>query len=691
MSIRRTVALLGLAAGCLPFGVGAEDAPAAEAPLADAPAWACSTCPYPIGWSGEAEVGLAVAYGATPWSGRYTGVRENGGYLLLDADLLLLDADGSRWELFARDLGLRHRALSLVQRQPGAHRYEFEHSTIPSLAVQGSRTPFDGVGGTLLTLPGGWVRGDATTDMTQLSSALHHVEIGTERERVAASASWFERRGFTTELRAAHEYKHGTDPLGASLLTRATLLPEPIDQVTETFEAGLGYKAQGWSVDARYRFSTFRSDAESLTWDVPFTALNPATTQGQMALAPDNDAQQLSVDGSWRSSAGIKLNAGLSMGQGRQDAALLPTSLTPGLVVALPRASAAMEVDTTLAYLRMNWPHSRGFALRAELRYDERDASAPIQLFPQVVTDTYLAAPRSNVVYDHAKTLARVEGDWRVGADRVVVRGQRLVTDRDEGSVAQTTEDSVSVEWRGSVFRVLEGAFELGRDERDASASVPLAGPAPQNPALGYYNTAPMQRDRWSASFSASPADAVSVEFRFDGRVEDYSGTAVGLTDRDDSGFGFDLNWVAREDIVLALFFQHQVLGYQQAGSQAFASADWSALSEDATAAWGLELDAPYLTEGFGLRAELSLTDATGTVDDFPELSSQLLLLRVDGTWRFAERYALRLGWRHERFDSSDWAITGVAPDTVPGVLSLGEVDPRYETDVLEFSLQITL
>ncbi len=676
-----------------------EDADApADTPTDEPTAWTCSTCLYPVGWTGSYDVGADIAFGVTPWAGRYTGLYKNTVYPVLDANLLLLEEDGGRWEFIARDLGLDSRSLSLVHRRPGDHRYAVEYRAIPSLAAEGTRTPFAGVGSSTLTLPPGWVRGDATTDMTLLPGALQPVEIGTERERVGASATWFERRGFTTDLRAATETKRGTDPMGASLITRSTILPEPVDQVTDSFEAGLGYKTGPWNVEARYRLATFRNAVESVTWDVPFTALNPAATQGRMALAPDNDFQQFGVDGSWRGAGGLKLNASVSIGQGSQDAALLPTSITPGLAIALPRATAAMDVDTTLAYLRASWPVSHDLALRGELRYDERDATAPLDLFPQVVTDTYLAPSRSSVVNDYAKTLARIEGDWRFSDLRLLVRGQRLITDRDQGSVARNDEDSISAELRGPMFGVLEGSLEVAHDRRGASPFVPLAGPAPQNPALRYTNMAPMQRDRWSASISAAPSERVSFELRIDGRIEDYAATEVGLTDHDDTGFGADLNWIAAEDIAVALYFQHQTLGYQQAGSQGFAAADWSALSEDATDAVGLELDAPYLTENLGLRAELALTESsgqvdvtTGSVDSFPEVSSHLMLIRIEGRLRISERYTLLLGWRHERFDSSDWAITGVAPDTVPGVLGLGEIDPNYEMDIFELTLHITL
>ena len=52
-------------------------------------AWACSTCPYPVGWSVSADVGIAFAMGVTPWAGRYTGLYENAAYPVLDAELLL--------------------------------------------------------------------------------------------------------------------------------------------------------------------------------------------------------------------------------------------------------------------------------------------------------------------------------------------------------------------------------------------------------------------------------------------------------------------------------------------------------------------------------------------------------------------------------------------------------------------------
>lgn len=685
MNALRTIACLLIASALL-----AAPARAAEDEAEGAAAWTCESCPYPIGWSGELEVGAAPTMGATPWSGRYTGVRDDGVYPLLAADLLRLDADGTRWELVARDLGLDDRSLSVVQRQPGEHRYAFEFRALPALAMESARTPFDGAGTSQLTLPAGWVRADTTGAMTQLNGALQPVAIATERERVAASADWFTRKGFTTHLGAQRETKSGTDAIGGSLITRSTILPEPVDQVTDRFEAGIGYATPRWHVDARYSLSLFANDADSLTWDVPFTALNPAADQGRMALAPDNDFQQLALSGDWRSADGLKLSGGLSLGQGRQDDALLPTSITPGLDLALPRASAALEVATTSAWLRASRPFGRGFVLRGTLRYDERDVDGASQLFPQVVTDTFYSGDRSSAAADYDKTLLRVEGDWRIDDLRLLLSGQRRSVDRAQGAVASTDEDSIAFEVRAPMLEVFDAAFELGRDDRSASAFQAQGG---QNPLLRYYDSAPRTRDWWRASLGVTPTATTSLELRIDQQQEDFE-AEVGLTGRDDYGFGFDFSWQPSDALQMALYYQDQSLGAHQAGSASFGVADWRARSEDATEAVGLELEAPRLTAGFGLRAEVAYTEAVGallinagTPDEFPEVRSALFVLKVEGRWQVDERIALRLGWRHERFDAEDWHITGVAPDAVPSLLALGERDPNYDMDMFELTL----
>ena len=65
---------------------------------------------------------------------------------------------------------------------------------------------------------------------------------------------------------------------------------------------------------------------------------------------------------------------------------------------------------------------------------------------------------------------------------------------------------------------------------------------------------------------------------------------------------------------------------------------------------------------------------------DFPSIDTELDSLRGKLTYRGSDRLEVDLSLRYERFNSNDWALAGVDPDTIPTVLGLG-ADP-YDYDV---------
>jgi MtrB/PioB family decaheme-associated outer membrane protein len=417
-----------------------------------------------------------------------------------------------------------------------------------------------------------------------------------------------------------------------------------------------------------------------------------------MALAPDNEFQQFAVDARYRTEGGIRLEAGAAFGFGTQDAALLPATVNPSFTVGLPRATADAEVATQLLFARAAIPMGAGVALRAEVRYDARDADTPQDYWTQVVTDTYVAPSRLNVAYGHEKMRMKVEGDWMVGGVRFLARAQSLVTDRDQEVVARTDEDSLTFEAHGYLFDEIDWGFEIGADSRDASPYAGVGGAAPQNPLMRVFPYAEMDRDRIAFTVGVTPTHDLSLAVRVERSAEDYDETEIGLTDRDDTGVGLDVSYQVAEDMSLGAFYQRQTLATDQAGSAAYATPDWIGRSEDATEALGITFAAPYLTEKMGLRAELNLTETTGLVtvdqgatDAFPETLSKLRQFVVMADYRYSERVTLRFGVRLEDLASADWALAGVDPDTVSNLLWSGQREPDYELEVFELGVKIGL
>ena len=62
--------------------------------------------------------------------------------------------------------------------------------------------------------------------------------------------------------------------------------------------------------------------------------------------------------------------------------------------------------------------------------------------------------------------------------------------------------------------------------------------------------------------------------------------------------------------------------------------------------------------------------------------------LRVRLSYRRSERLGVNLDLRYERFEAEDWALEGVAPDSIPVVLSLG-AEP-YDYDIFVVGIGFT-
>jgi hypothetical protein len=72
----------------------------------------------------------------------------------------------------------------------------------------------------------------------------------------------------------------------------------------------------------------------------------------------------------------------------------------------------------------------------------------------------------------------------------------------------------------------------------------------------------------------------------------------------------------------------------------------------------------------------------------FPDLESTMDSVRLQLVWHRSAQLAVNLGLRYERFEAEDWALEGVAPDTVPVVLTMG-AEP-YDYDVVLIGIGFT-
>ena len=167
--------------------------------------------------------------------------------------------------------------------------------------------------------------------MSALGPTLRPLEIESNDRTVSLRGSYFASSAWTLHTEFRHQETDGTNVISGSFLTEAVQLPQPIEYVTNTVEAGATWTSRHASLRLIYTGSWFQNDIDSLTFANPYLPLVPGSTRGRLALPPDNNLQQVSATGTFLPGwLGTSLNYAFSLGTLRQDDAFLPYSTLPG-------------------------------------------------------------------------------------------------------------------------------------------------------------------------------------------------------------------------------------------------------------------------------------------------------------------------------------------------------------------------
>jgi hypothetical protein len=285
--------------------------------------------------------------------------------------------------------------------------------------------------------------------------------------------------------------------------------------------------------------------------------------------------------------------------------------------------------------------------------------------------------------------------------DTVGISGgyDRTEYDRDFQEVAEQTEDGGwgMLGWRPNAHidvRAKGGASERDIDRYDENVAISLG----QNPLLRKYNLAYRYRRFGELTLAASlPEKPVSLSINAMYAEDEYTQSRLGLTESDDLRIAGDVSLSLTEDRYFYVHGGYEKIESDQLGSEQFATPDWSARNTDSfyTAGGGLILReiAPAVdlrldyTRAVGM-TEISINSLATGLSRFPDLESTLDSFRLQMAWHKTERLALNVGLHYEAFKVDDWALQGVAPDTLPVVLTLGA--QPYDYDVMLVGIGFT-
>jgi MtrB/PioB family decaheme-associated outer membrane protein len=679
----------GLAAALAVTSAGADP------PTTDTSTWKCTQCPFLQGYESDADAGVLVASGANATYGRYTGIDHSGTYADAAASGQARSDDGSYASYDLEQLGLPSREGYVEGGREGRYDLRLSYDGQPTRLYDTAVTPFQG-GGTNLTLPASWVAARSTGGMSALGASLAPVDIGYDRRTVALLGRFFASSAWTVFGAFRRQEKDGTGLTSASFLTEAVQLPQPIDYVTDSFEAGTAWSGRGASFRLTYSGSWFEDNSDSLTFANPYLPLVPGSLEGRLSLPPNNTLQQLAAAGNvqlpWFATT---LNYTASLGTLKQNTAFLPISTLPGSTVPVP---GSLDGDVHLSHYAFGIA-SRPLpklSLRGNAAYDGRDdQTTPIAL-TYIVTDTFPGG--TAVTPRYGEDRVRLDG----GADyefarwlRFGVGGKFDDSHYSPGQVVRNTQNTES--WgRGTLTPIADLSFTLkiGNALRKASPFDAAALPPEENPLVRAFDYAPRDRafSTLTGSWAATPALTWSVEGSL--TKDDYRSSPLGLQNSHERRASTMLTWTPRDTLSVYVNAGYQRLYTLQNGYTGALTAPW--LAADIERYWDMAFGGQWVPQerwtlslDYLLAPSYEDTDSTlgGLQQAFPQSWTKLDSARLKVAYRWTNALQVKFSFTHETYNSSDWALNGVGPSTVPNLLALG-LQP-YRDNVNLFGLSV--
>lgn len=677
---------LGVSTGITPGNASAQSVDTSE--------WVCEFCPFEKGHTADYEVGASNVSDDSAYFDDAAGYGDKGVVANIDGQGSY-SSDTHRLTWTAEDLGLDSRYAALDGGRPGKFGYKVAWREIPRRQFITTDSIFVESGGSSLALPPGWVRAGSTAGFTELDNSLASRDIESDRSIFKLGGSYRLSDAFSFSADLRRQEQDGVDIFGGSHFSTASLLPMPFDYVTDELDFGARYSAGQGYVALAWYLSDFESDGEAFNWQSPFTTV-PGADNSSLAQAPDNRFQQLTLSGGYRfAEARTSLSFSASMGQIEQDDVLLPYTGNPNLAAdALPVTSLDAEIDTSSFAFSLSSRALDKTRLKLSYRYDERDNKTSEELWNRVITDTFLSNDiETNIPYSFERSSLKASADYDLLDSVTIGAGyDRKDTDRDFQEVAEQTEDTGwgRVRWRPNALldlRLKGGASKRDIDRYNESLAVTFG----QNPLLRKYNLAYRYRQFGELKVTASlPETPLSVSFS--GLVADdsYTESQLGLLSADETRLALDVSWAFSESASLYVNGGFDTIESVQAGSESFAAPDWRADSEDSFTSVGFGLRLRQVTDNLSLQFDYNHSDGTSEIDvasapggqsRFPDLESTLQYLRATLAYQRSERLRISANIRYQSIEAEDWALAGVAPATIPSVLSLGA--QPYDEDIL--------
>jgi MtrB/PioB family decaheme-associated outer membrane protein len=610
----------------------------------------------------ESSVSVGIGHWSKdrPQAGIYDGMRDKGGYLLLDADVLRRDdATGTWMGLKIRDLGLDNRELSGQWQRQGDIGISLDYSRIPRDYQFNINSGVLGLGTTRQTVP----------TPTIVPGTGSNVELGTVRDRY--TVKFFKRLTNSLNFNVSFRNEEKDGMRHWSRGGAPEFAAEPIDSTTRQLEAVLTYSRGPLQISGGY-YGTSYDNANSLV--VTSLSTNAVATTYNLTLPLDNKSHEFFVNGGYNFTPTTRGSFKMSYSRATQNE-FLPTAAA-GLVFPAGQAPIAGaptnlngRLDTTLLEAGLTSKPMRDLSIVANLRYRNFDDKTPLVMVAAAGGGVW------NTPFSYKNKVGKLEATYRLPQGYSLLGGLEYNSqDRWVPSVgtlyvpfrAKLDEATYRVQLRKSMSETLNGSLGYAHSKRDGGGYTFTGDPVEDG--VNPLNVADRKRDKWRAMVDWSPMERLGLQFSAESSRDKYSGLPFGLKEGDAQVYSVDGSFQVSKDWAINAWVSYDDTTAKETTQQTALITKYNTLTEKGTS-FGLgvrgnamaklkvggDLEQFHSKNGYNQdRSGGAL--AAGTVPIPGGITNKMLRVKLFAQYAVQKNADVRLDLIHEKWSTNDWS-----------------------------------
>lgn len=630
--------------------------------------------------SSEVSIGAGGLFGDDRrQAGIIGGLRDTGGYLLLDADINRRDEATGTWHtLSVTNMGMTSREIlgEFIQqgRQGVAIEYRQSEREVPYLV----NTGITGFGTSTQSVPVPGIPPGSGTNY----------QLGTERTKFGLEFFKYLMPNLNFKVSVSNEDKEGNRH--GRVGGQPEFAAVPIDYNVRKVDMRLDYVADKLQLSGGYSGSWFQNANDLLTT----TRAGDANSPYYISQPLDNQAHQFFIDGGYTISPTTHGSFKLSYTHATQDERI-PTYDIVGLArSATAPSSLDGEVNTTLVQLGLTSRPMPKLNVLANLRYHKVDDRTPAWFVVDTATDAH------STPFDYETLSGKLEGSYNLAPgynlivgidysdqDRTVPVGTVVAgvdTERYVPFRAEIDETTYRVQLRKSLSETLNGTLAFLHSSRGGSQY------SHAEHAVGVINPihiSDRDRNKLRLMVDWSPMSRLNLQANFEGSQDDYgSANEYGLYEGSARLYALDADYSLSDKWRVTAWYSHDETEADQFNGRWTRAtgeheADRRAHLEDKGDSVGLGVrgevsakvkigadlqwtrtvskfdDVVTLTGVFGVNGYGTVYPTSGgvTAVPLPDITSTMTRLNLFAEYAFRKNADLRFDLMFERWKTDDW------------------------------------